>query len=60
VRKGEGHEDGTTWLAYNDPTWLTVRHGAKQGTERIMSAMADMLAAVAQEATGIQAAGAAS
>ena len=43
---------GKTWLAYNDPQWLARRHGADQGTERVVAAMAEALAAVAQGATG--------
>ena len=42
---------GTTWLGYNDPTWLARRHGADLGADRILGAMANALAAVAQEAT---------
>ena len=44
-------EVGKTWLAYNDPKWLAKRHDAGAGTERILGAMTDALAAVAQEAT---------
>jgi uncharacterized protein (DUF302 family) len=42
---------GRTWLAYNDPKWLAKRHEALVGTERILGAMTDALAAVAKEAT---------
>ncbi len=44
-------EEGKSWLAYNDPRWLAKRHGADGGAERILGAMTDALAAVAQEAT---------
>ena len=44
-------EDGTTWLAYNDPQWLAQRHGVDAGLDRTFHAMADALAAVAREAT---------
>jgi uncharacterized protein (DUF302 family) len=44
-------EGGTTWLAYNDPRWLAKRHGIDAGLDRIVGAMADVLAAVAKEAT---------
>src|SRR5215467_9317989 len=40
-------EDGTTWLAYNDPQWLAQRHGVDAGLDRALHAMADALAAVA-------------
>jgi uncharacterized protein (DUF302 family) len=42
---------GRTWLAYNDPKWLAKRHETLVGTERIVGAMTDALAAVAKEAT---------
>ncbi len=42
--------EGKTWLAYNDPTWLARRHYADGGADRILGAMTDALAAVAQEA----------
>ena len=44
-------EDGTTWLAYNDPQWLARRHGVGAELDRTLHAMADALAAVAREAT---------
>ncbi|HKN30466.1 MAG TPA: DUF302 domain-containing protein [Roseiarcus sp.] len=47
-------ERGRTWLSYNDPQWLARRHGATVGTDRILSAMADVLAALASFATGPQ------
>jgi uncharacterized protein (DUF302 family) len=43
-------EVGSTWLAYNDPTWLAQRHDALIGMERSLGAMTDALAAVAKEA----------
>src|SRR5208337_2397176 len=47
-------EQGRTWLSYNDPQWLARRHGATVGTDRILSAMAEVLAALASFATGPQ------
>lgn len=44
-------EGGATRLAYNDPRWLAKRHGIDAGLDRIVAAMADVLAAVAKEAT---------
>jgi uncharacterized protein (DUF302 family) len=45
-------EEGKTWLAYSDPTWLAMRHGADAGTSAILTAMADNLAVVSTHATG--------
>ena len=44
-------EQGETWLAYNDPKWLAKRHGAEQGTERVLDNMTDVLAGIAKTAT---------
>ena len=44
-------EKGKTWLAYNDPKWLAKRHGAEQGTERVLDNMTDVLAGIAKTAT---------
>ena len=48
-------EDGTTWLAYNDPQWLAQRHGVGADLDRTLHAMADALAAVTGEATAASA-----
>jgi len=40
-----------TYVGYNDPRWLARRHGVDAGKEAILAAMADFLAAVADEAT---------
>ncbi len=45
-------EAGTTWLAYNDPRWLAKRHTIDAGLDRIVATMADVLTALAKEATG--------
>jgi len=45
---------GTTWLSYNDPSWLAQRHGAGDGLEVAVSAMAAALDAVARAATAAQ------
>ena len=42
---------GRTWLAYNDPSWLAKRHGADAGTDPVLAAMTEALAAVAKRAT---------
>jgi uncharacterized protein (DUF302 family) len=41
---------GAVFVGYNDPHWLARRHGAEIGHEAILKAMADFLAAVAEEA----------
>ncbi|HZZ56526.1 MAG TPA: DUF302 domain-containing protein [Opitutaceae bacterium] len=42
---------GKTWLAYNDPAWIAGRH-AITGADRIITAMAQTLQAVAAAAAG--------
>jgi hypothetical protein len=44
-------EDGTTWLAHNDPQWLAIVTAPMPGLDRTLHAMADALAVVAREAT---------
>jgi uncharacterized protein (DUF302 family) len=44
--------DAKTWLGYNDPTWLARRHGAEMHGEKILPAMRDLLAALAEQAGG--------
>ena len=44
-------EAGTTWLAFNDPMWLSGRHGGKSEHEPILRAMAEALAEAADAAT---------
>src|SRR5262245_63830795 len=34
---------GTTWLSYNDPSWLAHRHGVGEPTEAAVKAMAAAL-----------------
>jgi uncharacterized protein (DUF302 family) len=41
---------GQTWLAYNDPVWLTVRHGIEALGIAPATAMRTLLAAVAEGA----------
>jgi len=42
---------GSTWLSYNDPSWLAKRHGLGDEVEAAVSAMAAALSAVATTAT---------
>ena len=43
---------GVTRLAYNDPEWLALRHGAAAGHEGTLKAMRVFLGSVAADATG--------
>jgi uncharacterized protein (DUF302 family) len=45
---------GTTWLSYNDPSWLAKRHGLGAEVEATVKAMAAALNAVAKAATAPQ------
>ena len=42
---------GKTWLSYNDPSWLTKRHGLGAELDPTVNAMAAALRAVAAKAT---------
>jgi len=42
---------GTTWLSYNDPAWLTQRHGLGEQVQATTHALATALAALAGVAT---------
>jgi uncharacterized protein (DUF302 family) len=42
---------GQTWLSYNDPGWLTKRHGLGSDVAAAVSAMAGLLGAVSKSAT---------
>ncbi|SHL83440.1 DUF302 domain-containing protein [Bradyrhizobium lablabi] len=42
---------GTTWLSYNDPAWLTHRHGLDEQAKAAVGAMTAALNAVATKAT---------
>lgn len=44
-------EGGRVWLSYNDPHWLARRHGVT-AADKVLSAMANGIGAVAREATG--------
>jgi uncharacterized protein (DUF302 family) len=43
--------DGKAWLAYNDPAWIAKRHGLGAASAAAVKAMAELLGAIAQEAT---------
>src|SRR5215470_16235358 len=40
-----------TWLSYNEPNWIAQRHGVAGG-ESTIDKMADLLRAIAREASG--------
>jgi uncharacterized protein (DUF302 family) len=42
---------GTTWLSYNDPSWLAKRHGLGHEVEVAVNAITAAIAAVAKAAT---------
>jgi uncharacterized protein (DUF302 family) len=43
--------DGKAWLSYNDPVWIAERHGLGAASAAAVKAMAELLGAIAQEAT---------
>jgi uncharacterized protein (DUF302 family) len=43
---------GGTWISYNDPAWLAMRHGLGSAVEPPVKAMATMLSAVTRAAAG--------
>jgi uncharacterized protein (DUF302 family) len=42
---------GTTWLSYNDPSWLAQRHDLDETTKGTIKAMSESLKAIASKAT---------
>ena len=43
--------DGNAWLTYNDPAWIAERHGLGAASAAAVKAMAELLGAIAREAT---------
>jgi uncharacterized protein (DUF302 family) len=43
--------EGVTWVSYNDPAWLTHRHGLDDSTKAIVNALTAALNAIATKAT---------
>lgn len=43
---------GCTWLGFNDPRWIGLRHKAPGDTQPVLQAMTELLAAIAREAAG--------
>ena len=46
-------ETGATWLSYNDPAFLTQRHGLDESVQATVNAMTAALAAIANKATAL-------
>ena len=40
-----------TWLTYNDPGWIALRHSLGPGSASALTAMTALMTAIAQEAT---------
>ena len=47
-------EEGSTWLAYNDPGWIAARHAARRGNDQVLVNMRRALTAIAEQVTRIQ------
>ena len=43
--------EGKVWLTYNDPAWIADRHDLGAASAAAVKAMAELLSAIAQEAT---------
>jgi uncharacterized protein (DUF302 family) len=43
--------EGKAWLTYNDPAWIVERHGLGAASAAAVTAMAELLGAIAREAT---------
>jgi uncharacterized protein (DUF302 family) len=43
--------DGVTWLSYNDPAWLTHRHGLDDSSKAAVNTLTGVLNAIAAKAT---------
>jgi uncharacterized protein (DUF302 family) len=43
--------EGVTWVSYNDPAWLTHRHGLDDSTKATVNALMAALNAIATKAT---------
>lgn len=45
---------GTTWLSYNDSSWLAMRHGLGHDSEATVSALGNLVSALAAAAAASQ------
>jgi uncharacterized protein (DUF302 family) len=50
-------DEGSTWLAYNEPGWIAARHGVRAGNEQVLANMRQALTAIAEHVTYTQASG---
>jgi hypothetical protein len=41
--------NGITWLSYNDPAWIAVRHAASRDANAAVDAMSKLLQGIAAE-----------
>jgi uncharacterized protein (DUF302 family) len=46
--------DGSTWLSYNDPSWVAKRHSLGPDVEATIKTMTGVLHAVSTAAAGSQ------
>jgi uncharacterized protein (DUF302 family) len=46
-------EDAVVWIAYNDPVWLSQRHGASPGVKSLIEAIRTSLSGIILEAGGM-------
>ena len=44
-------EAGDCWFSYNDPAWLTERHGITEATQQLTASMSALLGAIAKAVT---------
>ena len=42
---------GKTWLTYNDPAWITIRHGLGHGVDQTIKALTAALDTISKKAT---------
>jgi uncharacterized protein (DUF302 family) len=45
---------GTTWLSYNDSSWIAKRHGLGHDSEAVVNTLASVVSALAATAAGSQ------
>ena len=48
-------DEGSTWLAYNEPGWIAARHGARAGNDEVLAKLRRALTAIAEQVTYTQA-----
>jgi uncharacterized protein (DUF302 family) len=48
------HTAGKTWISYNEPEWISKRHGLGDGVKPVLGKMHEALGAVVSEAAGVK------